>query len=392
MTVTPEPHKRNVTNGNPSYQGQRVSKEQLHKRILKLRTEGLSYDKIAIQLRSEGYRISKNTVRYVCYEASGGSPDPKHKSTKKQRSKKSVDKDWKDKKKPLNVDTTIKLEGHDPGKCPEELLNEIIAKQKKEGIFDIDKPPIKITTTHPVGLCAISDLHLGSSGVNYEYLKEVVELINDTPNLFVAIGGDLIDNFIIQKLNIATEQREFKVEMQYKFVAYILDMLAGRVLWMIRGNHEAWTERYAFVDQMAKFATWKNLPYYKDGGIVKLDINGIRYKVHHRHKFWGMSKLNRHNAGKRMYDFGQEPYDIGILEHFHEGSIESFHRHDEKRISINSATFKEKDPYAESLGYYHTGIEIPVAIMYPNQKKLAVIDDMDTAALTLRAMAEMEWN
>lgn len=348
----------------------------LIERIKELRGQGLSLNKTAIQLRTEGYRISKNTVRLM-------EGKPGQKAGKGE---------WRGKKRTTNVDTTVKVEASSPDTSPEELLNQIIEKQAKEGIFTNNKPPIVIKTNKPVGIIAISDLHLGSAGVNYQYLKEVIELVHDTPNLFVAIGGDLIDNFIIQKLNIATEQREVKVEIQYKFISYLLDKLYGRVLWMIRGNHEAWTERYAFVDQMAKFAAWKNIPYYKDGGIVKLDINGIRYRIHHRHKFWGMSKLNRHNAGKRMYDFGQEPYDIGILEHFHEGSIESFHRHDAKRISINSATFKEKDPYAESLGYYHTGVEIPVAIMYPNEKKLAVIDDLDTASLTLKAMAEMEWN
>lgn len=90
---------------------------------------------------------------------------------------------------------------------------------------------------HDITIVPIFDVHLGSPGCMEQEFISFIETVKNTPNLYLILGGDLIDNGTRSSVT-----NPFRATMppsqQKKEMANILRPVADRILCILPGNHE----------------------------------------------------------------------------------------------------------------------------------------------------------
>jgi len=90
----------------------------------------------------------------------------------------------------------------------------------------------------PVCLLPFSDQHIGSRGTNYKIFRKMTEEILETPNLYIAIMGDLAE-FAIKLRSVAEVCAQvFGPEKQMQFVEDWFKEVEPKVAFCTCGNHE----------------------------------------------------------------------------------------------------------------------------------------------------------
>lgn len=90
---------------------------------------------------------------------------------------------------------------------------------------------------HDITVIPISDVHLGSQECMEQDFIKFIQTVKDTPNVYLILGGDLIDNGTKSSVT-----NVFRATMppstQKKEMANILKPVADRILCFVPGNHE----------------------------------------------------------------------------------------------------------------------------------------------------------
>lgn len=90
---------------------------------------------------------------------------------------------------------------------------------------------------HDITIVPISDVHLGSPGCMEQEFISFIKTVKDTPNMYIVLGGDLIDNGTRSSVT-----NPFRATMppsqQKKEMANILSEVRDRILCFVPGNHE----------------------------------------------------------------------------------------------------------------------------------------------------------
>lgn len=90
---------------------------------------------------------------------------------------------------------------------------------------------------HDITIIPIYDVHLGSQECMEQEFIKFINSVKDTPNVYLILGGDLIDNGTRNSVT-----NVFKATMspsqQKKEMANILKPVADRILCFVPGNHE----------------------------------------------------------------------------------------------------------------------------------------------------------
>src|SRR5260221_3828720 len=84
---------------------------------------------------------------------------------------------------------------------------------------------LTIETDEPIAICFPSDWHIGSVGTDLERLRDDCQLIASHPRLFAAIGGDPVDNFILDKMSSAARTQSIQVELQWRIFRMLMKQL-----------------------------------------------------------------------------------------------------------------------------------------------------------------------
>ena len=237
----------------------------------------------------------------------------------------------------------------------EEFHNEAVRRSKfrdrverESRVVDIDIP-----TDRPIAIGFLSDLHLGSRGVNYELLKETADIIKNHPLAYYITGGDITDClFFDYGQEIMNMQEQYRY--MYKMFEYMgsENMLAG-----ILGNHEAWADRNG-VHNYIEFSDKTKRPLLRGISYINLGVGEQPYKMLMSHKFKGYSY---HNANHPQGRANKEIHgaDIIMSAHTHKAGEQNAYQTEfggktKKIVFINGKTFKSLDAYGKDKGYIPT--------------------------------------
>jgi hypothetical protein len=278
---------------------------------------------------------------------------------------------------------------------PEQYLQELCKIQdekfnvfrKHDNIFQkISK--ININTDKPIAISFISDVHLGNPFCDVARLKKTLDAIHNEENMYIALGGDTIDNFIIQKLISQTDKTDIAVYKQWMLFKYILEEYQDSFLYVGLGNHEEFTKKMALISAQDIFVDKNKFIYTgSNGTYVFVTVGNEEYRISINHKLKYNSVLNRHHAHKRKYDLASiGDLDIITMEHLHEGGLETFWRHGKKRLALSCGTFKLFDEFGESLGYDHANNIIPTVILYPDSHRMVALEYYEDAIIYLKGL------
>lgn len=88
-----------------------------------------------------------------------------------------------------------------------------------------------------ITIIPIADVHLGSKECMEQEFISFIETVAETPNLYLVLAGDLINNATRSSVSNIFEER-YRPADQKKMMAKILEPVKDRILCAVPGNHE----------------------------------------------------------------------------------------------------------------------------------------------------------
>lgn len=89
-----------------------------------------------------------------------------------------------------------------------------------------------------ITIVPLADVHIGSPECMEEELIDFLKMVSVTPNVYLAILGDLMDNCTRNSVGSVFTQR-YRPADQKKLIANLLEPVRDRILVATQGNHEA---------------------------------------------------------------------------------------------------------------------------------------------------------
>lgn len=212
---------------------------------------------------------------------------------------------------------------------------------------------ITIPSDRPIAIAFLSDLHLGSGGVDYDLIRETAQLIKEHPLAYCITGGDLTDCLFFDYGEEVFNMQEQYVGM-YKMLQYIggENILAG-----ILGNHESWARKQG-VHSYMEFRDKTKRPLLRGISYVNLTVGDQLYKILCSHKLRGHSYHNaNHPQGRANKEI--QGADIIMSAHTHTAGEQNAYQTEfggrtRKVVFLNGKTFKKLDAYGKDQAYIPT--------------------------------------
>lgn len=126
---------------------------------------------------------------------------------------------------------------------------------------------------HNITIVPISDVHLGSIGCMEQEFIKFIQTVKETPNMYLTLGGDLIDNGTRSSVTNVFRATMFPSQ-QKKEMANILNEVKDRILCFVPGNHERRSGKDADDDPIYDIAAKLDLEhlYRENIAFVKIQM------------------------------------------------------------------------------------------------------------------------
>lgn len=236
----------------------------------------------------------------------------------------------------------------------------------------------------PIAITFVSDQHISINNcVALDRMRYDAELIAKTPGLYAAIGGDGVDNHIV--IRSASLAARSQPSDQWDFYEYYLGIFAHKILALISGNHDAWTDQVAGVDMVAQIAQRQKLCYCPSEAILDMTHEGQAYNVVWRHQFTLNSRFNQGHAVKQLYRMGENLFDVGCVCHHHEPHCESFEAHGETRWALRPGSYQRGSSYTRQYGWSMTMPTCPTVVFWPGRRHMVGFRNLPDAVFHLNA-------
>jgi len=271
------------------------------------------------------------------------------------------------------------------------LFNEACEKQADRKVIHEPEKEFGIefsTEDYPKGIFLIimSDWHLGSVYTDYWKIKRDLDTLQEIPNAFCIMAGDIIDNFkSIGAPKGGQNDAMYTVGEQKKMASHIFKEYGDQMIAILSGCHDNWTmqsEGWDITQTYGEDILGISLGH---GGMINVTVGSVLYKIYARHKYKFNSSFNLTHAVKKMHDvFGE--FDIGILGHRHEPAFEECYKQGKKLLAISNGSYKGLDSFADRLGYRESFTGCTVIYLDPNKKDFTAFSSMDKAVTFMNGL------
>jgi len=265
--------------------------------------------------------------------------------------------------------------------------------QKADG-YDF-RPNIPVPESGWFGIVYSSDWHIGNTWTQTDLLMRETEIIEKTPQLYYAFGGDAPDGGVAgaPHAGIINEQA-MPVNMQREVTMLIARQLAPKMLLACGGCHNRWTHDIADYDFARRAFKISECRYLGGGGKYYLECEGgaLYCGVYH-HKAVGYSQYNDLHPCVRRALYHEQEADIITIAHHHILAVGQQVIGERMRYMARTSTRKHFDRYASSLGAdgkRYPGMDVPVLILHGTEKKAQWIMGIELAAKIIPLMNEGE--
>jgi hypothetical protein len=254
-----------------------------------------------------------------------------------------------------------------------------IEKARTQSKFTADLPPDK-----PVAIAFISDQHISTGNViDLKRMRADAELIANTDGVYAVLGGDGVDNHIKHRAAVLAARSQ--PDDQWRMFSWYLGIMAKRILVVISGNHDAWTNQIGGVDMVHLLADQHKLHYAPDEARVNVMLGPQEYRLAVRHQYRFNSSLNLCHTVKQWWRMGEEPFDIGTICHHHEAAIESFEAHDKECWACRPGAYQITSGHSRQYGFNMTKPTCPTFVVYPDRREIVGFRDLRPALRLLEA-------
>ena len=149
----------------------------------------------------------------------------------------------------------------------------------------------------------VADVHLGARECMEQEFMRFLENVKNTPNTYLVLGGDLIDNGTKSSVTNCFEAR-YRPSEQKKMMAKLLEPVADRILAGVPGNHEARSGKDADDDPLYDIMAKLDIEH-----LYRQNIAFIRIRMGDNHKSEGRRNPSYnlalvHGSGGGIYTGG----------------------------------------------------------------------------------------
>lgn len=247
------------------------------------------------------------------------------------------------------------------------------------------------TNIKTLELVCISDSHIGDPYANEQALMEQIRYVEDTPNCYAIINGDIMNNGIKSSKSDTYTEVMSPMEQMVKAVL-TLKPIANKVLAITQGNHERRTAKESGIDLGKVIATELGLFDKYSDGMAYIFLRFGEQSGHRKHRKVPYTILVTHGNGggktvgakaNRLADLVSiADADIYLYGHTHQNMAfkEGFLRVDwhnnylqmVDRLFVNSGAFLDWGGYAEQNQYRPSVIATPHIFMDGYKRKMWV--------------------
>lgn len=242
----------------------------------------------------------------------------------------------------------------------------------------------------PVAIAFVADIHLGSPGVDYERVFREAKLIADTPNMYLMLNGDLLDNFIIPKLVAARYETEVTIPEEWVLVRKYLKIVGHKLLVSVGGNHEKWSWVLGGIDYFAdvlKQTVPRAIIYDSDDVALTLKVGKAAFPLRLRHYWQGRSIYNATHAIELAHRF-DGGFLVGVGAHTHvSGVTRTFNAGGENGIAVLCGSYKQYDRHARTGGFPKPNKSAAMSIIFDENGTMVGIDNLEQAVRVIRALS-----
>ena len=224
---------------------------------------------------------------------------------------------------------------------------------------------VTIADERPIGICFISDVHIGHRGCMTKRFRQDLDTVANTPGLWLVTGGDMKHNAKVTRAKTGAGAYECTMpdpQKQDELLRMCLEPVKAKIIAMITGNHDSWDEDQSGIsshDNLCRDLKTNNLGH---GGVVRIKVGTETYVSVMRHKFMGQRGHIKLLTNYQLAD----PIDFAIIGHHHTNDLLMQEFKAQTGIALRSGTYLEEDGYARMLGYKGE-YGVPMVILWPNK-------------------------
>lgn len=172
-----------------------------------------------------------------------------------------------------------------------------------------------------VKVVPIADVHYGAKACMIDKLREYINWIARSENVFCFISGDLFENSHgDSNKGLSHYEQDIRPKDQVTQMAELLAPIAHKILWAIPGNHED-RSRTRDYDPLERLCERLEVPYSYEPIFVDLLWRGNVFSFHDQHgRAGGQTKGGKMNAAARPQEM-QEHVMFTIMAHVHDGDV-----------------------------------------------------------------------
>jgi hypothetical protein len=281
---------------------------------------------------------------------------------------------------------------------PAESPKEMWERAKKATTRDVKRArslrlaDVAIPDALPIGLTVVSDQHLRESGpVDVARMEADAYRTRDTDGLYALLGGDGTDNHVKHRAAMAAggsaPRREWQLYDHYLSM-FRPEHGPSKILAMISGNHDEFGKDMTGMDEVARLAKDHRLFYAPDEIVLTVTVGTVPYRVKVRHQYRYNSSFNKLHTVQRLWDMGDDDFDIGIVCHHHEGTVGDFAKHGRTIYAARPGSYQITSGYGRRYGFPLTSPTCPTFILYPDRFKIVAFRDIEDAAFHLTALRQ----
>jgi hypothetical protein len=273
-----------------------------------------------------------------------------------------------------NPKGTTKDVYHYLDKAKERSLQMKELSPRQEGVIKARVPRTSI-------ISVLGDLHFGHPSTHNDRIKQEIEVIKNTPDSYVILGGDVVDG--IHWGGASQAEQSANLDEQHGFARSLFKTLKGRVLAGLSAEHDSKWATKTGPDPYSEFTELTGAPYVRGVAEIDLDVGEQNYKIVAQHKGRGHSMYNKNHPTHRQSRFHLQGADVYINAHTHQKQVsqEAVREFGKARKVTHIATgpYKPSDVYGEREGYINQKPEEMYGVSFrvnADRKKVEVEEDI----------------
>lgn len=231
----------------------------------------------------------------------------------------------------------------------------------------------------PVILMCAGDWHVCDWSTDHKLVRSAIAEINDTPNLYVALMGDLIQMAIKMRSVLEVSSNMIPPEHQATFLEKLLEKIIDKVAFSVWCNHGVEREEKQSGISMVKHVLSRKSIYSNGIAHPDLKVGTQTYHVAASHKFRGTSMYDATFANKRYARMEANDRELILMGDIHRFGISEYNEGGMHRVAVTNGSFQTDSGYAKRYFSLRTCPFMPCIVLHHDRHDMVPFRSLDLA-------------